>query len=75
MAYYLGIYRGNVIDVNIERNVLLASHFLSRPEQSDVGVSPRKPSRKITAVRSVKKGIRVYTSALQPFDSEMSVSV
>lgn len=31
MAYYLGIYRGNVIDVNIERNVLLASHFLSRP--------------------------------------------
>jgi hypothetical protein len=30
MAYYLGIYRGNVIDVNIERNVLLASHFLSR---------------------------------------------
>jgi hypothetical protein len=31
MAYYIGLYRGNVIDANIERNVLLASHFLSRP--------------------------------------------
>jgi hypothetical protein len=59
MAYYFDIYRGNVIDVNIERNVLLASHYLSRPHAKwRRRVSPRQPSRKIIAVRSVEKKIR-----------------
>jgi len=52
MAYYLGIYRGNVIDVNIERNVLLASHFLSRPHA--------KWRRRLTAATKSQDNSRTF---------------